>query len=56
MKCICELWFALALQCSNRFLVCPMRHAAVIMNIDGTHKIVPLEDEVSCKDSQRIMS
>ncbi|XP_065343870.1 retinoblastoma-binding protein 5 homolog [Cloeon dipterum] len=27
------------------FLVCPMRHPAVLVSIDGTHKIVPLDDE-----------
>ena len=32
--------------CSNQFLVCPMKHAAVLMTLEGTHKIVPLEDEV----------
>jgi COMPASS component SWD1 len=30
---------------SNRFLVCPMKHAAVLMSTDGSHKLVPLEDE-----------
>lgn len=29
------------------FLVCPMRHAAVLVDIDGEHKVVPLDDEVS---------
>ena len=31
------------------FLVCPMRHAAVLMTVDGSHKLVPLDDEVSTK-------
>lgn len=30
---------------STQFLVCPMKHAAVLMTLEGTHKIVPLEDE-----------
>ena len=30
------------------FLVCPMRHAAVLVELEGTHKLLPLdEDEVS---------
>ena len=28
------------------FLVCPMRHAAVIVDIDGKHRIVPLDEDV----------
>ncbi|XP_063225379.1 retinoblastoma-binding protein 5 homolog [Bacillus rossius redtenbacheri] len=27
------------------FLVCPMRHAAVLVNIDGTHRVAPLDDD-----------
>ena len=34
---------------SKMFLVCPMRHAAVLMTVDGSHKLVPLDDEVSTK-------
>lgn len=30
---------------SNQFLVCPMKHAAVLMTLDKGHRIVPLEDE-----------
>jgi len=26
--------------------VCPMRHAAVLVEVDGEHKVVPLDDEV----------
>lgn len=29
------------------FLVCPLRHAAVIVDIDGKHHVVPLDDDVS---------
>lgn len=29
------------------FLVCPMRHAAVLVDTDGDHKVVPLDEEVS---------
>jgi COMPASS component SWD1 len=29
------------------FLVCPMRHAAVLVSIEGSHKIVPMDDEAS---------
>jgi len=29
------------------FLVCPMRHAAVLVDTDGDHRIVPLDDDVS---------
>lgn len=32
---------------SNQFLVCPMKHAAVLMTLDKAHRIVPLEDEVN---------
>lgn len=27
------------------FLVCPMKHAAVLVNVDGTHSVVPLDEE-----------
>ncbi|KAL1122098.1 hypothetical protein AAG570_003504, partial [Ranatra chinensis] len=27
------------------FLVCPMRHAAVIVSLDGKHQVVPLDDD-----------
>ncbi|XP_005112727.1 retinoblastoma-binding protein 5 homolog isoform X2 [Aplysia californica] len=29
----------------NQFLVCPLKHAAVLMTIKGDHKIVPLDDD-----------
>jgi COMPASS component SWD1 len=29
------------------FLVCPMRHAAVLVDTDGDHRIVPLDDDQS---------
>lgn len=36
--------------CSNRFLVCPMKHAAVVIDINVTDPIViPLDEEVSNK-------
>lgn len=32
---------------SDVFLVCPMRHAAVLVELEGNHKLLPLdEDEV----------
>jgi len=30
---------------SGELLVCPMRHAAVIVSLEGGHKLVPVEDE-----------
>lgn len=27
------------------FLVCPMKHSAVLVNVEGSHSIVPLDDE-----------
>ena len=31
----------------DTFLVCPMRHAAVLVELEGNHKLLPLdEDEV----------
>jgi len=42
MACEHCKWFT----CSNQFLVCPMKHAAVLMTLEATHKTVPLEDEV----------
>ncbi|XP_022189305.1 retinoblastoma-binding protein 5 homolog [Nilaparvata lugens] len=30
---------------TSKFLVCPMKHAAVIVETDGHHKVVPLDDE-----------
>lgn len=35
---------------NNRFLVCPMRHAAVMVELDGTHKDLPLENDVRHDD------
>ncbi|XP_076438186.1 retinoblastoma-binding protein 5 homolog isoform X2 [Babylonia areolata] len=29
---------------SNVFLVCPLKHAAVLMDLTGTHKVIPLDD------------
>lgn len=31
----------------NKFLVCPMRHAAVLVDIEGTHRVMPLDEDVS---------
>lgn len=31
----------------KKFLVCPMRHAAVLVDTDGEHQIVPLDEDVS---------
>lgn len=31
----------------NLFLVCPMKHAAVLVDTEGNHKIVPLDEDVS---------
>lgn len=30
---------------SKQFLVCPMKHPAVLMNISGDHRVVPLDDD-----------
>ncbi len=30
---------------SNEFLVCPMKHPAIIMEVDAEHQIIPLDDE-----------
>ncbi|EZA47584.1 Retinoblastoma-binding protein [Ooceraea biroi] len=29
----------------NKFLVCPMRHAAVMVDVEGTHKVIPLDED-----------
>lgn len=31
---------------SKMFLVCPMKYAAVLVQADGSHSVVPLDDEV----------
>lgn len=31
----------------RRFLVCPMRHAALLVDTDGEHKILPIDEDVS---------
>jgi len=31
----------------NLFLVCPMKHAAVLVDTDGNHKLVPMGEDVS---------
>lgn len=31
----------------NLFLVCPMKHAVVLVDTDGNHKIVPMGEDVS---------
>lgn len=31
----------------KRFLVCPMRHAALLVDTDGEHKILPIDEDVS---------
>lgn len=33
----------------NKFLVCPMRHAAVMVDVEGTHRVIPLDDDVCNK-------
>lgn len=30
---------------SEKFLVCPMKHAAVTMDLEGSHKLVPLDED-----------
>lgn len=30
----------------NKFLVCPMRHAAVMVDVEGTHRVIPLDEDV----------
>lgn len=32
---------------STRFLVCPMRHAAVLVDIEANQKVLPLDQDVS---------
>ena len=32
---------------SEKFLVCPMKHAAVSMDIEGNHELIPLDEDVS---------
>jgi len=32
---------------SDKFLVSPMRHAAVLVEVEGSHKLLPLDDEES---------
>lgn len=34
---------------NNKFLVCPMKYAAVLVEIGGSHKLVPLDQDVSRK-------
>ncbi|KAG5320215.1 RBBP5 protein, partial [Pseudoatta argentina] len=29
----------------NKFLVCPMRHAAVMVDVEGTHRVIPLDED-----------
>ncbi|UYV71401.1 RBBP5, partial [Cordylochernes scorpioides] len=31
---------------SKMFLVCPMKHSAVLVNLGGPHELIPLDDEV----------
>lgn len=31
----------------KRFLVCPVRHAALLVDTDGEHKILPIDEDVS---------
>ena len=31
----------------KQFLISPMKHAAVLMNTNGEHRDVPLDDDVS---------
>jgi len=35
------------------FLVCPMRHAAVLVELEGTHKLLPLDDEEVCLNQSK---
>lgn len=35
---------------SNLFLVCPLKHAAVLMDLQGSHKVIPL-DESRCSQN-----
>jgi len=30
---------------SDMFIVCPIKHAAILMKLDGTHKNIPLDDD-----------
>lgn len=31
----------------TKFLVCPMRHAAVMVDIQGSHQVIPLDQDVN---------
>ena len=31
---------------STQFLVCPMKHAVVLMSVEGHHEVVPLDEEL----------
>lgn len=33
----------------NKFLVCPMRHAAVMVDVEGSHRVIPLDEDVSIR-------
>ena len=39
----------MALRCRKQFLVCPMKHAAVLMTLVGDHSVIPLDDDVRAK-------
>lgn len=32
---------------ADRLLVCPMKHAAVIVDVNGRHQVLPVDDDVS---------
>lgn len=31
----------------GRLLVCPMRHAAVLVDVNGGHQVIPIDEDVS---------
>jgi len=39
----------------NLFLVCPMKHAAVLVDTDGNHKLVPMGEDVSSSSNLNII-
>ena len=42
----------MALRFRKQFLVCPMKHAAVLMTLVGDHSVIPLDDDVRAKSKE----
>ncbi|VDP05332.1 unnamed protein product [Soboliphyme baturini] len=39
----------------RKFLICPLKHPAILVDLDGTHAFIPTEDEL-CSDSYMVAS